>query len=74
MVQCLSTQSGSFDENAQIIDHLVLAIEVLKGQGTQGVLKVTFALTELLLIPYVKIFHSYSDQMDELLYQILILH
>ena len=55
MVKCLGTESGSLDEDTQVIDYLILTVEITEVQRTQGILKIAFLLGYL-LFTYIKIF------------------
>ena len=48
VVQRLGTKSGSLDEDAQIVHHLVLSVEVTEVQRSQGILEIALLLAELL--------------------------
>jgi hypothetical protein len=60
MVKRLGTKSGRLDEDAQVIDHLVLSVEVAEVQRTEGVLKIALRLAELLFSDVKIFFHSFS--------------
>jgi hypothetical protein len=56
MVERLTTILRCLNEHLQILYNLLLAAEVAKAQGAQGILKVLLATTGKPLFAYVKIF------------------
>ena len=61
MVKRLGTKSGCLDEDAQVIDHLVLSVEVTEVQRTEGVLKIALLLAELLFSDVKFFSHSFFN-------------
>ena len=59
MVERLTTVFGGLHKDAQVVDHLPLAVEVVKAQRTERILKVTFLLCYLVTMYIELVAHLY---------------
>ena len=47
MVERLTTIFGSFNKDAQVLDHVLLAVEVVEAQRAQGILKLFLVFADI---------------------------
>ena len=64
MVQRFAAQACRLYKNAQVVHHLILSAEVLKGKRAQGFLKIAFLLGEV-LVAYIEILLFHDDRFCE---------